>query len=47
MQSDWNSFSGDIVLESVNIASMDEDIVLNQIFEKFIFLDLYYEDLNF
>ena len=29
-QSEGNSFGGDIVLESVNMASRDEDSILNQ-----------------
>ena len=44
MQSDWNSFRGDVVLDSVNVAYRDEDSILDQIYLKQIFLDFYYED---
>ena len=41
MQSDGNSFCGDAVLDSDNMASRVEDIILDQIYEKIIFLNLY------
>ena len=33
MQSDGNSFGGDVVLKNVNIASSYEDSILDQIYE--------------
>ena len=47
IQSDGYSFCGDVVLDGVNIAYMDGDIILDQIYEKQIFSDFYYEDLRF
>ena len=43
-QSDGNSFCGNVVLDSVSMASRD-DSILDQIYEKQIFSDLFYEDL--
>ena len=40
MQSDGNSFYGDIVLGSVQIVYRDEDSILYQIYEKQIFIIL-------
>ena len=37
---------GDVVLEIFNKESRDEDKILYHIFEKQLFLDFYYEDLN-
>ena len=34
MQSDGNSFAGDVVLESFNKASQDEDNILDQIYKS-------------
>ena len=34
MQSNGNSFYRDVVLDSFNKASWDEDTILNQIYEK-------------
>ena len=34
MQSDGNSFYGDVVLDSLNKASRDEDSILDQNYEK-------------
>ena len=34
MQSDGNSFLGDVVLDSFNKASRDEDSILDQIYRK-------------
>ena len=34
MQSDWNNFCGKVILESFNMASRDEDNILDQIFES-------------
>jgi len=47
MQSDGNSFCGDVVLDSFNKAYRDEDSILDQKFEKQISEDLYYEDFKF
>ena len=47
MQSDGNSFCEDVVLDYVNMAYRDIDNILDQIIEKKIFLDFYYEDLKF
>ena len=46
MQSDGNSFSGEIVLENVNMVSRVEDSILDQINEYQIFIDLYNEDFE-
>ena len=40
MQSDGNSFCGDVVLNSGNIANSDKDSLLYEIYEKQIFFDL-------
>ena len=42
MQSLSNCFLGDVVLDNFNMAYMDEDRILDQIFS-----DFYYEDLKF
>ena len=47
MQSDGNSFYGIVVMDSIIMAYRDEYSILEQIHEKQIFLDLYYEDLKF
>ena len=47
MQSDRNSFYGDVVLDSLNKVSRDEYIILDQKYKSKYFLDLYYEDFNF
>ena len=36
-QSDGNSFGGDVVLDSLNMAYMDKDSILDQKYEKQIF----------
>ena len=46
MESDGNSSGGDVVLESVNMASRDEDSILYQIYEKQIFSNFSYEELK-
>ena len=46
MQSDGNSFGGDVVLDSFNVAFRDEDSILDQKYEKQILWDLYYEDFE-
>ena len=46
MHSDGNSFGGDVVLKSINIASSYEDSILDQIYAEQIFSDLHYEDSN-
>ena len=47
MQSDWNRFCGDVVLDSFNIAYGHEDCVFYQKNEKQISRNRYYEDLDF
>ena len=47
MQSDWNSFVGDVVFDSFNMAYRYEDSILDQYTKRKIFLDLYYKDLKF
>ena len=37
MQSDGNSFCGDVVLDSFNMKYSDEDSILNKKYEKQIF----------
>ena len=34
MQSDWNNFCGDVVLDNFNKTSRDEGNILDQIYEK-------------
>ena len=46
MKSEGNSFGEDGVLESVNMEYRGVDSILDQIYEKQIFLDLYYEDFQ-
>ena len=45
-QSYANSFWGDIVLDSFNNVSRDEDNILDQIYIEQMCLDFYYEDLE-
>ena len=40
-------FWEDVVLDSFNNASRDEDNILDQIYKKQICSDFYYEDLKF
>ena len=40
-------FWGDVVLDTFNNVSRDEDNILDQIYVKQIFSDFYYEDLKF
>ena len=47
MQSDRNTFYGDVVMDSCNKTSRNEDNILDQIYQIQIFSDLYYEDLKF
>ena len=47
MQSDRGSCCGDVVLDSVNMVFRDEDSLLDQIYEKQICLNSYYEYLIF
>ena len=44
----WEQFfaEGDFVLDMFNKESRDEDKILDQIYEKQLFLDFYNEDLN-
>ena len=46
MQSHGNSFGEDLVLKIVNIASGNEESILDQIYEKQIFSDYYSEDFK-
>ena len=46
MQSDGNSFYGNVVLWSFNKLHRDKDGILDQKYEKRTFRDLYYEDFN-
>ena len=45
-QSYANSFGGDIVFDTFNKVSRDEDNILDQIYIKQICSDFYYEDLK-
>ena len=47
MQSDGNSFCGDVVLDSFNIVKSDKDSLKDQPYEKRILRDLYHEDFKF
>ena len=47
MQSDGNSFCGDVVFGSVNMVNRDEDSILDQKYEKQISWDLNHEDFIF
>jgi len=47
MQSDGNSFYGDVVLDSFNMVYIDEDSILDERYVKRIFWDLYYKDFQF
>ena len=47
MWSESNSFWGDVVLDIFNMAYRDEDSILDQIYQKQIFSDFYYEDSKF
>ena len=47
MQSDGNSFIGDVVLETFNMSYRDKDSMLDQKYKKKIFCALYYKDLKF
>ena len=47
MQSDGNSFCGDVVLGSFNVSYRDEDSILEQMYYKQISWDLNYEDFIF
>ena len=47
MPSDWNSFCRDVVVDSFNIASRDEDNILDQIYGYQICSNQNYEDFNF
>ena len=40
MKSDWNSFWGYVVLDSLSMAYSDKCSILDQEYEKKIFLDL-------
>ena len=47
MQSDGNSFSWDVVLDSFNMVYSDEDSILEQTYEKRIFRIYIIKILNF
>ena len=47
MQSDRNTFYGDVVLDSFNKAFRDKDNISDQIDKKQIFSDFYFEDFTF
>ena len=47
MQSDGNSFGGDVVLDSFNMLYRDEDSMLEQKYEKQLSWDLYYKHFIF
>ena len=47
MPSDGNSFGKDVVSDSFNAAYRNESSILDQIYGKQIFWDLYYEDFKF
>ena len=47
MQLDGNTFCGDVVLDSYNMAHGHEDSVLDQKYEKQISRDRYYKDFKF
>ena len=42
-----DSFCGDVVLDSLNMEYRDKDSILDQMYQKQIFMDFYYEDLEF
>ena len=44
MQSDANSILGDVVLDTFNNISRDEDNILDQIYIKQIYSDFYHDD---
>ena len=47
IQPDGNSFFGDAVLDSFNMSYGNEDLILNQKYEKQISWDLYCKDFKF
>ena len=47
MQSDGNSFCGDVIFDSFNKECRVEASILDQIYEKRICLEFYYEDFRF
>ena len=47
LHSNGNSVCGYVVLDGVNMTYRDEDNGFYQIYAKQIFLDFYYEHLNF
>ena len=47
MQSDGNSFCGDVVWDGFNMSYRDEDSILEQHYENQISWDLYYKDFIF
>ena len=47
MKSDRNTFYGDVVLDSFNKASRDEDNILDQMCKTQVCFDFYYDDLIF
>ena len=47
MQSDGNSFWGDVVLDNVNMLYTFKESILDQIYKNQVFADLYFEDVLF
>ena len=47
MQSDGNSFCGDVVLDTFNMVYSNEDSIFDKKYEKRIFGELYYEHFKF
>ena len=47
MESNWNTFGGDVALVSVNMASRRENRIFDQMYNKQISLDSYFEDFIF
>ena len=46
MQSDRNSYCGDVVLDSLDMAYRVEDSIWDQKYKRQIFRNLYYEDFK-
>ena len=47
MKLDGKSFGGDVVLESFNMTSREDDSILDKIYQEQIFSDLYDKDFIF
>ena len=46
MQSDRNSFCGNVVLDSVNMKHKDEDSIMPNLWKQ-LYPDFYYEDFSY